>query len=259
MAKILTSSGDFFNLPHSKFDPSLCLEGQKSSNIHKNRYKDVLPLDETRVKINNIDYINANYIDLTADQKKSKKIIACQGPTRNTEFDFWTMVIENKTPCILMLTNTLENGKVKCSNYYPFLKGQNKKYQDGLIIKNIGVENKEGYTITSLEIESRGCKTPFKLKHIYYYEWPDHGVPETAKLLNALVDFSEICLKKPKGISICHCSAGLGRTGTVISILRCIETKEEPKDVVAKLRSQRHGMVQTKQQYRFILDFMKED
>jgi protein tyrosine phosphatase len=257
MAKILTSSGDFFNLPHLKFDPSLCLEGQKPSNVHKNRYTNVLPLDETRVKINNIDYINANYIDLSCDQ--NKKIIACQGPTRNTELDFWTMVIENKTPCILMLTNTLENGKVKCSNYYPLKKGQKKKYQDGLLIENTGVENKEGYTISSLEIESRGIKAPHKLKHIHYSGWSDHGVPDATKLLNILVDFSEICIEKTKGIPICHCSAGLGRTGTVISILRCLETKESPKDVVCKLRSQRHGMVQTKEQYRFILDFIKED
>ncbi|HMP28404.1 MAG TPA: protein-tyrosine phosphatase family protein [Saprospiraceae bacterium] len=252
---ILASSGDFDNLPLSNIDKPLCLEGQKEDNLKKNRYTNVLPPDSTRVKINGVDYINANYIDLCESENTSKKIIACQGPLKNTEQDFWTMILENKTPVILMLTKTFEKGKIKCSNYYPLVE-EECIYQDGLKVKNNSVERKEGYVITELEVTSRGLP-PHKLKHIYYYGWPDCGVPPSKdELLNILIDYSKICVLNPAGIPVCHCSAGLGRTGTVIAILRCLETKENVKDAVAKLRKQRHGMVQTKEQYRFILNFL---
>jgi tyrosine-protein phosphatase non-receptor type 4 len=40
---------------------------RKPENVHKNRYKDILPYDETRVVLKTAesgDYINANYVDM---------------------------------------------------------------------------------------------------------------------------------------------------------------------------------------------------
>jgi protein tyrosine phosphatase len=39
-------------------------EARKPTNIPRNRYRDVLPIDETRVKLNSdeCDYINANFV-----------------------------------------------------------------------------------------------------------------------------------------------------------------------------------------------------
>lgn len=53
---------------------------------------------------------------------------------------------------------------------------------------------------------------------------------------------------------LCHCSAGVGRTGTFLAVWTLFETsKFDVLDIVRQLRRQRHHqMVQTKDQYRFI-------
>jgi protein tyrosine phosphatase len=59
---------------------------------------------------------------------------------------------------------------------------------------------------------------------------------------------------------ICHCSAGIGRTGVIASILRYLNTKgtESVLDIVKEIRKDRNGMVQTYDQFKFIHDFVED-
>ncbi len=41
------------------------------------------------------------------------------GPLQNTVLDFWQLVWQEKCSVIVMLTNTMEGGKVKCEQYWP--------------------------------------------------------------------------------------------------------------------------------------------
>jgi len=65
---------------------------------------------------------------------------------------------------------------------------------------------------------------------------------------------------------VIHCSAGIGRTGTLLCLYNIYlllnelkEAKEEIKisifGLVRRLREQRWGMVQTKEQYKFLYEF----
>lgn len=72
---------------------------QEQTNKPKNRYSDVLPKEDTRVKLSiepdrpGSDYINANYIiDDISDS--DKKYICCQAPLPSTFNDFWKMIWE---------------------------------------------------------------------------------------------------------------------------------------------------------------------
>jgi protein tyrosine phosphatase len=84
-------------------------------NKQKNRYANVLPYDDTRVKLCLIpgaegsDYINANYID---GYMKKKAFIATQAPIPDTISDFWRMVWQESSLTIVMLSNEMENGRV---------------------------------------------------------------------------------------------------------------------------------------------------
>jgi protein tyrosine phosphatase len=65
-------------------------------NKNKNRYPDVLPVEETRIRLSKVgeiphsDYINANLV--SSDEKFSA--ICCQAPLPHTFDDFWRMVWE---------------------------------------------------------------------------------------------------------------------------------------------------------------------
>uniref|UniRef100_A0A8C9Q6G3 protein-tyrosine-phosphatase n=1 Tax=Spermophilus dauricus TaxID=99837 RepID=A0A8C9Q6G3_SPEDA len=79
-------------------------------NLDKNRYKDVLPYDTTRVLLQgNEDYINASYVNY----------IATQGPLPHTCAQFWQVVWDQKLSLIVMLTTLTERGRTKCHQYWP--------------------------------------------------------------------------------------------------------------------------------------------
>ena len=65
-----------------------------------------------------MDYINANYVDVTVGSDASH-YIATQGPLPITTSDFWRMVWEQKCQVVAMVTLDMECGKVKCHRYWP--------------------------------------------------------------------------------------------------------------------------------------------
>ncbi|TFK06043.1 protein slowmo-like protein 2 [Platysternon megacephalum] len=71
--------------------------GEKEENVKKNRYKDILPFDHSRVKLTlktlpqDSDYINANFIK---GVHGPQAYVATQGPLANTVIDFWRMIWE---------------------------------------------------------------------------------------------------------------------------------------------------------------------
>lgn len=91
--------------------------GLMDVNTWKNRYGNIVPREETRVKlspiinVNGSDYINANWIDGLTDNSE-KLYIATQGPLETTRFDFWKMIAETNSNMIIMLTKLTEGGKV---------------------------------------------------------------------------------------------------------------------------------------------------
>uniref|UniRef100_A0A803YFI0 protein-tyrosine-phosphatase n=1 Tax=Meleagris gallopavo TaxID=9103 RepID=A0A803YFI0_MELGA len=88
--------------------------GEKEENVKKNRYKDILPFDHSRVKLTlktppqDSDYINANFIK---GVHGPKAYVATQGPLANTVIDFWRMIWEYN----VAVSTYLKTGIV----YYP--------------------------------------------------------------------------------------------------------------------------------------------
>ncbi|MCJ1390522.1 hypothetical protein MMC18_003382 [Xylographa bjoerkii] len=86
----------------------------------KNRYKDMLPYDHSRVRLQNVpsggcDYINASHIKAAWSYRH---YIATQAPVPATFEDFWRVVWEQDARVIVMLTAETEGGQRKCHPYW---------------------------------------------------------------------------------------------------------------------------------------------
>ncbi|KUI53287.1 Tyrosine-protein phosphatase 1 [Cytospora mali] len=86
----------------------------------KNRYKDILPFEHARVRLEGkpdgaCDYVNASHIKAT---RSHKRYIASQGPLPATFEDFWSVIWDQDVRVIVMLTAESEGGQLKCHPYW---------------------------------------------------------------------------------------------------------------------------------------------
>ncbi|XP_043116547.1 tyrosine-protein phosphatase non-receptor type 6 isoform X2 [Puntigrus tetrazona] len=245
-------------------------EGMRPENKSKNRYKNILPFDDTRVTLQNADpnvvgsdYINANYvINKLMDIRYQKVYIACQGCLATTVNDFWQMVWQEETRVIVMTTREVEKGRNKCVPYWPTTEGESKEV--GRYVVTLHTEkDATDYKVRVMELKATHRKEPPRtIWHYQYLSWPDHGVPqEPGGVLSFL---EQVNIKQHElsstGPMIIHCSAGIGRTGTIVVIdmlIDNIDAKGLDCDIdiqkcIQMVRDQRSGMVQTEAQYKFI-------
>jgi protein tyrosine phosphatase len=88
--------------------------GERTENRTRNRFKNILPYDETRVILKGYpitDYINANHIRPSIETI-GREYIATQGPLAATVNDFWYMVQQEMVKSIVMITRETEGMKV---------------------------------------------------------------------------------------------------------------------------------------------------
>ncbi|KAM3599920.1 uncharacterized protein V6R79_013813 [Siganus canaliculatus] len=231
-----------------------CLIGQTKENKKKNRYKNIVPFDTTRVMLGKDGgYINANFINMSV-KDENYLYIACQGPLPTTLGDFWQMVWEQKSNVIAMMTQEVEGGKVKCQRYWPDTPRTAEMVDDRLQIMLIKDQHLDNFVIRLIEVKDIQTNETQHVTHLNYTGWPDHGTPTQPEHLLTFISYMRHVHRS--GPIITHCSAGIGRSGTLICIdtvlgLISKDADFDISDVVRSMRLQRHGMVQTEDQYIF--------
>ncbi|XP_041815655.1 tyrosine-protein phosphatase non-receptor type 13 isoform X4 [Chelmon rostratus] len=231
-----------------------CLIGQTKENKKKNRYKNIVPFDTTRVMLGEDGgYINANFIKMSV-KDENYMYIACQGPLPTTLGDFWQMVWEQKSNVIAMMTQEVEAGKVKCQRYWPDTPRTAEMVDDRLQIMLIKDQHLDNFVIRLIEVKDVQTNEIQHVTHLNYTGWPDHGTPSQPEHLLTFISYMRHAHRS--GPIITHCSAGIGRSGTLICVdvvlgLISKDADFDISDVVRNMRLQRHGMVQTEDQYIF--------
>jgi protein-tyrosine phosphatase len=277
----------------------------KQTNIDEkglmDRYANIKPWNHNRVRLRvppgQLDYVNASAIELASPSDRSRpplRYIAMQGPTPPSIPYVWRMIAEQvKSPVVIVqLTNYVENGHIKCDQYFPdgqegesWDLNEDDVWEDGwratLTFEAMEYVGNGTIEKSRLRLDVEGEDQPIIVWHFLYTKWPDFGVPG----LDDLDSFFELMRlsrehSSPDGPRIVHCSAGVGRTGTFISLEHLIREldvsglcdpttngngKPKPYDAydpvfitVDKLRQQRRGMVQGDPQYRFIYQVMRK-
>nr|XP_022309502.1 receptor-type tyrosine-protein phosphatase zeta-like [Crassostrea virginica] len=244
---------EFKALPEG--DISRCTIGGQEKNTLRNRFRNTLPYDHSRVVLTDPggeDYINANYI---SNVQGDIKYIACQGPKPTTVKDFWRMIWQEKIHTVVMLTRTIEGDKRKCEQYWPSL---GRTIISGKVdITTVDETNYAFFTIRKLKV-TNSQESIAEIRHLHHFHfngWPDHGVPPTSQLLSFYFQVREqLNVEGRTSPIVVHCSAGVGRTGTFIAIDALAQNGVNTGNVnvtkyVSKLRRERMHMIQTVGQY----------
>ncbi|XP_041104158.1 tyrosine-protein phosphatase non-receptor type 3-like isoform X2 [Polyodon spathula] len=229
-------------------------------NMDKNRYKDVLPYDNTRVALlvgEEDDYINANFVNMTIPSAGIvNKYVASQGPLPHTCSHFWQAVWEQHCAVIVMLTTLTERGKPKCHQYWPD-PPEVKEYGNFQVCCH-SEDCNIAYVFRELTVTNNETGEERSVTHLQYVAWPDHGVPDDP---TDFLDFvNSVRQKRVENEPLfVHCSAGIGRTGVLVTMETSLELIEKnqpvyPLDIVRTMRDQRAMMVQTVGQYRFVCE-----
>ncbi|XP_016068550.1 PREDICTED: tyrosine-protein phosphatase non-receptor type 13 isoform X1 [Miniopterus natalensis] len=231
-----------------------CLIGQTKENRRKNRYKNILPYDATRVPLGDEGgYINASFIRIPVG-KEEFVYIACQGPLPTTVGDFWQMIWEQNSTVIAMMTQEVEGGKVKCQRYWPNILGRTTMVNNRLRLALVKMQPLKGFVVRALTLEDIQTREVRHISHLNFTAWPDHDTPSQPDDLLTFISYMRHVHRS--GPIITHCSAGIGRSGTLICIdvvlgLIGQDLEFDISDLVRCMRLQRHGMVQTEDQYIF--------
>lgn len=251
---------EFKSIPYGEQDHIPCNHGKLPHNMPKNRFKTTFPYDHSRVILQDPenDYINANYIK---NVRGEKVYIAAQGPRKNTLADHWMLIWQENVTVIVMLTNLIEGTKKKCEQYWP-----------GLFVESVFGKTKvlllsektyACYIVRTMRVTSLEMKTSRTVTQFHYTQWPDHGVPDPFSLVVFHKHVRRFIEQQKSFLTLVHCSAGIGRTGTFIGLDALHQHGLESghimvEDYVRLMRQDRMSMVQNVEQYIFLYEAMVE-
>jgi receptor-type tyrosine-protein phosphatase eta len=212
-------------------------------NSFKNNFNNILPSEETRVKLltrDDSDYMNANYI--------LDKYIATQQPNMYSYIDFWKMVFEQNVYVVVNLSG--KNEYLDIANPYF-------DYQ----LKPTILSSTTHYEIRNITITDILTNTTKTIYHLTLNQWPDFGVPDENELYKVIQTINLID-HDPTHKIIVHCKAGVGRSGTFILIhylFRKFKENTYPDiiETIRTMRQSRIGMVQDKSQFQLVLNMVK--
>ncbi|WYZ34119.1 hypothetical protein EsH8_I_000395 [Colletotrichum jinshuiense] len=261
----------------------------------QDRYFNIKPWNHNRIKLrvpaDELDYVNASTISLSSPSNKDLaplRYIAMQGPTENSLDFVWRMVAEQLTTpvVIVQLTSMFENNQVKCFPYLPMDESQgpwaineadgwNDGWRATLSFDSLLSLEDGAIEVRKLLLRVGDDDEVRTIWHLLYTKWPDFGVPAVDDLSSffTLMRLSREYNTTPENPRIIHCSAGVGRTGTFITLEHLMRELDdgalddydgagEGDDLifatVDALREQRRSMVQAESQYLFLYQVLRK-
>ncbi|KAL4897022.1 protein-tyrosine phosphatase-like protein [Aspergillus ambiguus] len=264
----------------------------------RNRYVNVQAWANSRIHLRvpdgQCDFINASPIVLKDSLSlEERRYIATQGPKLGNITHFWQMVFHEtkEVGVVVMLTQTFESGREKCSQYFP-LSSQNptmvlRDDENDHLANDETEEDMDGGVLgqvtlleTVVDVQSRSEVRKLQLTlgseskivwHFLFSGWADYSKPE-GEDRDALLHLIKLSASKcsPDNPRIVHCSAGVGRTGTFIALdhllleleseqlLKARDDVDPVFETVNQMREQRMMMVYNEMQLLFIYEVLRE-
>uniref|UniRef100_A0A8B9NYZ9 Tyrosine-protein phosphatase non-receptor type 20 n=1 Tax=Apteryx owenii TaxID=8824 RepID=A0A8B9NYZ9_APTOW len=121
------------------------------------------------------------------------------------------MVWENESDVIAMMTKEVEQGKIKCHQYWP------EPPHESIDLANFHLSDQQARNQYTFLIFLFQTEEKRSISHLQFTTWPDHGTPTLAEQLVKFICYMRKAHKT--GPVVAHCSAGIGRSG----VLLCVE------------------------------------
>ncbi|PKY09244.1 phosphatases II [Aspergillus campestris IBT 28561] len=280
-------------------DPSHRWALEKDPEVKaRNRFLNVQAWANSRIHLQvpdgKCDFINASPIVLTDSlSKEERRYIATQGPKLENISHFWQMVFHETKDVgvVVMLTQTFESSREKCSQYFPLSSesptmvlredesdhSANDASEEDM---NDGVLGHVTLLETVVDVQSYSEVRKLQLTfgseskivwHFLFLRWADYSELK-GEDRDALLHLIPLSTSKctPDNPLIVHCSAGVGRTGVFIALDHLLQELESGQllrvtgdvdpvfETVNQMREQRMMMVYNEMQFHSIYEVLRE-
>lgn len=188
------------------------------------------------------------------------EFVAAQAPLPHIIDDWWAAIASSGSRLVVMLTQEREGGMVKAHRYWPSRVNDPVALPSGTLVLTSETLAMPQVVVRDL-VYTPGAPSaaspPVQVRQVHYCAWPDFGVPSSTEAF--LYCLRCIQQSPPEWPVFVHCSAGIGRTGTLIAVYQALCLAQNGQlhdgslfDVVLGLKQARSGMVQRREQYAFI-------
>ena len=248
-----------------KCEPLSTSHSRKPENINKNRFREILPYNSTRVQLdaaNNTessDYINASHV-LFIIKDHDYHFIAAQSPMRHTCTNFWQMVWEQDVRIIAML-DSVDKDETHHSHVYfpassdPTIDDYIQFDQYKISIRSF--QDKGAFLFRQFTVKHIPSGKTKKVFHLQFLDWITQDSPKSYEGFQAYIDYTRGVFSKESTPLLIHCNSGTGPTGVFILLYLLqehIRLQEilHVQNALVTIRRQRMEMVSTPGQFKFV-------
>ncbi|OWF35537.1 receptor-type tyrosine-protein phosphatase S-like isoform X1 [Mizuhopecten yessoensis] len=232
----------------------------RPENIFKNRCKMIVPANRcrpylmTRVEDYN-DYVNASFLN---GYRRKDAYIATQMPMPNTVVDFWRMIYDHNSYCIVML-NEVDPHDEMMEQYWT-LDTCGEKYGPFIVETTAEIKSDPSITVRDFTITNtqNPQEVPRVVRQFHFHRWPEMSViPSSRAALLELLDQVEIWQKQSGNRPVTvHCLDGATRSGLFVATSCVLERMKTDREVdifqaIKQLRLNRTQIIDCLEQYRF--------
>ncbi|KAK0393389.1 hypothetical protein QR680_000187 [Steinernema hermaphroditum] len=177
--KRILFKGEYLMIQRS-IDMQKCRSDVASTMDDRNAYPDTLPYDYNRVILHtmpgdeNSHYINASYVNSWVREKAYVVTQAVKTKAANAEF--WRMIWELGSNCIVMLTKVFDFMRVMCAQYWPITSAQFGEIE----VETLETKTYAHFVIRTFRLkrldEYKGLESRI-VKHFHFTEWELDSFP----------------------------------------------------------------------------------